>query len=310
MNTQQPPYWVKPSLVELARDKGTIGEILRRLPDWLLREADRRAEQNHEAKHKRQEAGRLPLPDPWQFLLEIPAISEEAKKVFRASQSQLAAMRQVCGMATRRATLNCDWYVEAVKAQARGDKRSYEYAAAKLGNALAQYDPVLRALREYGQNDPEFLASLEQWQSKRRAQLVHRGEGKEWEQIKPWPKWSEIRSRFPIETMVMESWVRFGVDGAPGLMFWRNEPLTKLLLAFTQRDRTRFGNLGRDSIKKTRQRLHLVPVETKAHFIWDVSIDRRTDGTWEVKTFQRNGNCITCGIVTLRPPAPQEAVSS
>jgi len=303
--------WLAPSLVELARDKGTIGEILRRmrLPDWLLREADRRAEQNHAAKHKRQESGRLPWPDPWQFLLEIPGISEEAKKVFRAAQSQLAAMRHVCGMATGRGTLNCDWYDVAVKALARGDKRAYDYAAAKLGNALAQYDPVLRAVREHGQNDPEFLASLEQWQKKRRAQLVHDCKRKEWEQIKPLPKWSEIRGRFPIETMLVESWVRFGVDGAPGLMFWRNEPLTKLLLAFRQRNRNDFCERGREFIKKVRQRLHLVPVETKAHFIWEVSINRLSDGTWELKTLQRDGSCVSCGIVTLRPPAFPETVS-
>jgi hypothetical protein len=293
--------WLAPSLVELASDKGTIGEILRQVPDYLLREGDRRAEQNHAARHKHQESGRLPWPDPWQFLIDLPGTSEDGRKVFRAAQSQLAAMQRLSHMAIGVG----NWYSEALNARARGDKRAHDYAAAKLGNALVQYDPVLRDVRKHGENNPAFLASLKQWQKRRRAQLVHRGQGKEWEQPKSFPKWNEIRSRFPIEAMLAESWVRFGVDGVPGLMFWRNEPLTKLLLAFRQRKRNDFCERGREFIKKVRQRLHLVPVETKAHFIWDAEINRRTDGIWEVETKQRNG-CVTRGIVKLIPPeSPQ-----
>jgi hypothetical protein len=54
MNSHKAPYWFFPSLVELARDRGPIGQVLGSL-DWIVPEADRWAEQTYQAQRKPQQ---------------------------------------------------------------------------------------------------------------------------------------------------------------------------------------------------------------------------------------------------------------
>src|SRR6185312_5896608 len=53
------------SLVELSCDTGLIGQILRRYPEWMLRAADKWAEQTYDHRKQHEEPNRPPLPDPW-----------------------------------------------------------------------------------------------------------------------------------------------------------------------------------------------------------------------------------------------------
>jgi hypothetical protein len=81
------------SVVALAQEPGGIGQILRRLDPWMLREADRLAAQDldfHDKHHHPNHLGRLQVPDPWPHLLKanIPA---EIKHVCHAAQSQIMA---------------------------------------------------------------------------------------------------------------------------------------------------------------------------------------------------------------------------
>ena len=79
------------------------------------------------------------------------------------------------------------------------------------------------------QNDPELLKQMECLWNKRQAQLVHRGKGNEVRQPKQWPSWREFRKQNALVVVLVEWWVRCGTNGVPGLMFWRNEALTKFL---------------------------------------------------------------------------------
>jgi len=66
-----------------------IGQELRRCENWFLEAADKDAEWRAGYQEKHQDPNRLPFPDPWQFLLDAPAVPPNLKKVFRAAQSQL-----------------------------------------------------------------------------------------------------------------------------------------------------------------------------------------------------------------------------
>jgi hypothetical protein len=98
-----------------------------------------------------------------------------------------------------------------------------------------------------------------------------------------------------LETLLAFEWLRFGMDIAPGFMFWRNEALTKLVLAlFPPKDE--LCNLGRDFIKNVRQNLRLIPVSDAACCIWDVKVSKDGDGAWHVCGKERNGKLVfrTC----------------
>jgi hypothetical protein len=111
----------KPMLIGLSQSQSEIGRVLRQLPAWLLQEADRREQQDWEGHNRRQRhsGSPLPWPDPWQFLIDTQAdvIPREIKRVYRAAQSQLCAMKLLASIGLGTATLNNDWQDEAEKAQ-------------------------------------------------------------------------------------------------------------------------------------------------------------------------------------------------
>lgn len=258
--------------------------MLRRLPDELLREADRRAEQDYEALWRRRGPARRPGLDPWQFLIDAPVVTDEFKRVFRAAQSQLAALRRLSGMMMGRATLKTDWYEEAVKALAKGDNRKYEHASTKTANAVSRYDKVQRDLREQAKDDPELSRHMDSWFKKRREELVHRGKGNEAEQAKPFPNWNEGREKHKLPCALGEGWVRCGPHGVPGLLFWRNEAQTKFLSYILSQQ-----NLTAHAVKQTRRRLGLIPLGHHRFCIWHVSITRDQAGKLEVCCYWRDG---------------------
>ena len=80
------------SLLELSKDRGLIGQVLQSCPEWMIREADKWAQQTQDYRERHEDPKRLPLPDPWQVLLDAPAVSPFDRSVFRAAQSQLPAL--------------------------------------------------------------------------------------------------------------------------------------------------------------------------------------------------------------------------
>jgi len=285
------------SVVELAKDKGLIGQFLQPYQE-VLGAADKWAEQNAQYAEKHKDPNRLPSPDPWQFLLDAPVVSAKSKEVFRAAQSQLGALCQLIHIAQGIATLNIDWYQESINARVKGDESRYCHAISKVANGHVIHARVQEHLRK--QNNPESLKQMEHLWKKRRAQLVHRGYGKQINQPIPWPSWKQFRNHNGLPVVLVEWWVRCGADGVPGLMFWRNEALTKFLKLHLDQ-----SNLNPPAIKKVRQQLGLLSVGDKKHFVWDVSIKNDGKGTREIKGCGRNGEQCFSGLVY-----PQKQVSS
>jgi hypothetical protein len=289
-----PSQRILPCLAELARDRGWVGQALSTLPGWLLRAADKWAEQQTDYEQKREVGNRLPFPDPWRYLLDAPAVPDQIKKVCRACQSQLWACRHIGRMRMGFATLSNDQHEKAMKAKARGDQKGYARAIAKFANQTVIYGPVQQDVKASA-NNPEVLRQMKVFLKNRQAQLVHRGQGKDADQPRPWPAWDEFASRNKLPVALVSCWVSFpeipiplrkpagdklGLilqPGMHGLMFFRNEALTEFLKFILGQ-----ANLTAHTVKKVRQRLRLIPVGDTEHLIWNVSIKQRSSGDWDL----------------------------
>jgi hypothetical protein len=269
------------SLAHLAKDNGLIGQVLRAYPEATLRAADKWAEQNADYQKKHNDPNRLPLPDPWQVLLDAPTAPKKDKAVFRAAQSQLGALRHLIHIAEGIATLNTDWYREAVKACARGDEAGYNHAVGKVADGHVIHARVQEDMRK--QNDPELLKQMESLWKKRHAQLVHRGFGKEVRQPKQWPSWIQFREQNKLPVAMVEWWVTAPND-APGLMFFRNEAIAQFFRFYLAQQ-----NLTSETVKKVRQQLGLIPVGGKKHFVWNYLVKAKGTAGWTSVGYQRIG---------------------
>ena len=133
---------------------------------------------------------------------------------------------------------------------------------------------------------------------KRRAQLVRKGLRLETENPSP----SHAANEFKVEFYLVQNWITFPDCGIPGLMFWRNEAITRWLIArFKGAANVNYANDGLDFIKKTRQRLGLIPASEKNPRIWDVKVEPGKDGKWTITLLQRDGKRILHGFVQRGP---------
>jgi hypothetical protein len=284
------------NIIELARDRGLIGDILRKhVDDWIWRAADKSAEQDTDYQRKHDDPNRLPLPNPWHFLLGLRDVPESVRAVFRAAQSQLVAIRHLGRMRMGIAKLATDWRREQIRALATGDTLRANHAAKNIANGLWQFEPVVNMLQSDMKESLELLNSARVWRKRRRAQLVHRGE---WEgsRTKQWPSYSGFRDQNKLPTLLVEWWVRQGVNGAPGLMFWRNEAMAQFFqLGFRQTQ----SHLPPAEVKKVRQRLGLIPVSKDDHFVWSIRIDEDAEGSRTITGLQRNGDLAFSGRFLL-----------
>ncbi len=285
--TQANPNQFFPPLVELARDRGVIGEVLQRY-SWALAAADKWAEQEADYKEKHKDLNRLPLPDPWKFLIDAPAVLEHHRAIFRAAQSQLVAWRQLLHMAQGFATGKTDWHQEALAARQNGDKKREEHAAGKLADAMSQFAPIQADVRRHAKDRSELLPQMEHWLKKRRRQLVHRGKREQAEQAKEWPCGNELRSQHPVECMLVEWWVRCGAGGVPGLMFFGNKALWQLLDTLLPPPRNQ--TITERNVKNMRQNLMLIPTSDQNSWVWTVNLEQISSSDWRITGEQRNGN--------------------
>lgn len=189
----------KLSVVELAQDKGWIGQALRQIPGELLREADRRAEQDACSQRQRNDPNRLPFSNPWQSLLDItPDASPLLKKLCLSARSQIVAFRHISHLAMGIATSNTDWQQACLAARAAGDKHRSDHAARKTANALSRFSASEDFRGEWVQGDPARQENAASYQEQRRAQLVHRQQRREADTFKPLPRWRDIQTQFPL----------------------------------------------------------------------------------------------------------------
>jgi hypothetical protein len=265
------------SLVELAKDSGLIGQVLRPYQD-ILRAADKWAEQNADHQNQHNTPGRLPLPDPWKFLIDAPVVSHKAKAVFRAAQSQIPALSHLFHIAQGFASLNTDWYQESLNAS---DEKGFNHASSKIAHAQIFKETVQMAVRQ--QNDPKLLEQMEYLKKSRRDHLVRHGRKAEIQQLSQRPSWEHFGQKNRLPVLLADWWVRCGVDGTPGLMFWRNEALTEILQA-----RLGQGNLNPQTVKKVRQQLRLIPASVKHHFVWECSV-KYNNQCRTIEGYLRNG---------------------
>jgi hypothetical protein len=276
------------SLVKLAQQSGPIGYILRSLHPWMLSAADKWAEQGLDYESKRNIPNRLSLPDPWQFLLDAPSVPPSVKSVCRAAQSQLWAWRRIGRMAMGLATLNDDPHERAMKLKACGDQEQYARTIAKFAAHAVAYGPIQRHFRSTAK-DPKIIRQMAQVLKHRRQQLAHRGKAAD--MGRSWPSYEKFALSNKLPATLVYLWVYVPASlvlcpperglqlqpGTPGLMFFRNEALTKFLqFALHQK------NLTPATVKKVRQQLKLIPVGDHQHFIWDVCL-RRADGHLEIQ---------------------------
>lgn len=276
-----------PTLVELAKDNGIIGRELRKYPNWFLRAADKDAEWKSDYQQKHQDPNRLPFPDPWQFLLDAPAVSSIHKAMSRAAQSQLKALHRLSGIALGEATLNTDWCKKMAKA---GNTHEIMHAVNKVAAARAKYDRF-NTLLQSCDVDPQFRQWGQRQIKKSQTERRKRGKGKN---FKPLPRASEVRSTHKLVCGLVDWWVR-GPNDAPGLMFFRNEALTEFLKFHLNNNQ-----LSPAAVKKVRQQLGLIPVGNKKHFVWNYSA-KATDGN-KLKSigYQRNGKKAFSGCLKRR----------
>ena len=281
------------SIATLAHNESPIGQILRSLPDWMLPAADKWAQQeaDYVKKHPGPWQKYLTLPDPWQYLLDAPGVSAQTKKVCRAAQSWLVGLRKLCHMATGYGTLNTDWYMETAKARAEGDKGRENYAIEKIANKIGLSNLIQQDLRT--QKNPQLSEEAAMWRRKRREQLGHYCKWQRAE-FEPMLRVLEIERSFPLEYFLVESWLCFPAGPCPGLMFWSNTAITKWWLAQRKQTSTgtRFANLERDRVQKTRQRLGLLPVNGKRPVIEDIKITASSIGGLKVTLRKRDGTVV------------------
>jgi hypothetical protein len=275
-------------LAELRRDGGLIGQVLSRYPD-LIRPADSDAEWQFGYQQKHQDPKRLPLPDPWQFLLGSPAVTELDKAVFRAAQSQLKALRRLGAIARDEATLTTDWNEKLESAKS---PKSIRHTLNKLSAARARYD-LFRAQAQNA-NDPTYREWVTQRVEQARRERIKRGEGNEAARVWPVPRLIEARNGFKLLSKLVEWWVS-GPNEAPGLMFFRNEARTAFL-----KDWLPDNNLTSAAVKKDYQRLKLVPAGAKNHFVWSYSAKPRSNGDWRSVGLQRDGKLAFEGTLKVK----------
>lgn len=296
-----------PSLTDLSRGKGVISRELSGLPPWMLTEADRWAAETADYQKKHLDPKRLPFPDPWQFLLDAPVVSADAKRVFQAARSQLYGYRQLARKATGVATYNTDWHMEAADAKAAGDEERFAYCLRRVSDALLKYEQVRADMEKVARCDPEFRKQMEAAYKERRRRLAHHNRVDEIDQAKPLPGAGNIRTEQQLAAMLVEWWVRCG-ECLPGLMCFGSKALWVFLSALSTK--ARYSTL--DSIKRLRQRLDLTPVSEENPFVWSVSIRPLNGGDWHILGQQRDGKeaFSFCGqaVFNKQPIPPTQSV--
>ena len=226
------------------------------------------------------------MPDPWQYLLDAPAISADAKKVFRAAQSSIAGLYKLSHMAEGCGTLSTDWFEENRQARIQGDTRRQKFFAEKIAGKIGLSKRIEQEIA--AKRDPILAEQLSGYRKTRQAQLAHRCRWQRKSEYEPLLKLLEIEKAYPLEYHLVESWPCFANGPLPGLMYWSNQAITKWTFTLLGTNRLkRYANLGRDTVKKTRQRLELVPVSDTSPIVWDVDCSLSTDGCIDIKGWNR-----------------------
>jgi hypothetical protein len=204
-------------------------------------------------------------------------------------------LQKLCRLATGMANLNTDLLAKAEQAKASGDMPGYLRAMQQIANKVSLSPAIQRDVLQHG--SAMVIDEMEEHIKVLRAKLTHRARIDRYkaESFRPKFRLFEIEEAFPVEFFLVQCWLRFPNGPWPGLMFWSNKAIAKWFFATAGPDTKSFSNLGRDYIKKTRQRLGLIPVSDKSPWVWDLEVRRLVNRDFEVTCRNRKREIIFVG---------------
>jgi len=227
----------------LAQDKGFIGQVLRRQPDWLLKEADR-------------------WEDPWNFLLGLRGLAKSEQDVFRAARSVREGAQRATDLLAEWGSGRTSLRENLKNAVANGYQPAIDKAVTKFIRAVwkTQSQDFQERLATAGlcSKHRVYVERL----IKEESDNLKRRHGKHWSSKTS----SQITTRVVLYhrliVLLVRWWVRCGPNGLPGFMVFSNKALTDLLSILLDDQ-----NLKADRVEQTRYRLHLKPASEKKPLI-------------------------------------------
>lgn len=248
------------SVCELAADPGLIGHALRRLPEWMRREADR-------------------WPDPWRFLLPVPDMPKGFRQLFSAAQSQRKALHRIAEITRRAGSIDTSWGRKMIVATEAGDWKTARHAQDKVFASFWRYDRAKRLLDSAKRISPAMEAEV-----RKRAYDLHLkacrklGRAKADTEDRP-AVFEPVTMTEKIAWELVCGWLR-NQNGAPGYCFFSDDALLDVF-----RVRLKSPELPFETVRKTRRSLGL-----KKATIFIYAAENKTTGFWELR--DRHGEAI------------------
>jgi hypothetical protein len=259
--------WLFPLPSELAQDPGPVGVFLSRVPDELLRDADR-------------------CPDPWADLCANQFIPCGFHSLFRACAGVLPAAISLAHAVYSRGDL-----VERVKRG--GSEGECEGVIRKLFPGM--WRAAAGLLREgAAQEGPELLREFEEREA-RLLKIIAKKSGKAAAAARPdKPTAEAIRCGSPVRYLLLVSWLRCGHLGDPGLCFYSDPALVALLSLLG------WPHYNTHLIERMRERLGLLKACPKIPYVTGVRMNPRK------KAIELNTLDATKAVRFEWPPKPRQ----
>jgi hypothetical protein len=245
VNRRKSPF---DSVCEIAADAGLVGQALRRLPESLLREADKQAE-------------------PWKWLLSLPNVPKGFRQLFIAGQSQREALHRIVEMARGAGSMETSWGKKLVEAITAGDTGTIRHAEKKVFASFWRYDHAELLLEAAKRESPAIETQVrnmaDQLYKKARRKL---GRTKADVLAKP-AVFEPVTITEKVAWCLVKGWLRVS-NGLPGLCFFTDSALTDFI-----GDLLKISELPFDTVRKTRR---LLGLKKAPAFIYKAKKDKKT----------------------------------
>lgn len=244
--------WLFPCVVELANDRGPIGELLRRIPQEILRDSARSS-------------------DPWADLCSNRFVPLGFHGLFAACASVLPAVRQLAP-AGYGAGMGGQLFKQAKRARASAQR---DAVLRHLFPVCWRIDAQLRA--KAAKAGPQALDEF----NKREAHLsrtMEKKNGKAAVATHPGKIMGErLHSKHSLAYLMATGWIRCGPMGDPGLCFYSDPALAELFSLFDwQRFKIVADDLNSEQIEHMRGRLGLRKAHEKLPLVTSARINPET----------------------------------
>lgn len=245
MNRRKSPF---DSVCEIAADAGLVGQALRRLPESLLREADKQTE-------------------PWKWLLSLPNMPKGFRQLFIAAQSQHEALHRIAEMARGGGSMENSWRKKLIEATKAGDIKTTLHAQEKVFASFWRYDHAELLLEAAKRESPAIETQVrnmaDKFYEKARRKL---GRTKADVLAKP-AVFARTTITQKIAWIFVLGWLRVS-NGLPGLCFFTDSALTDFIGTLLT-----ISELPFDTVRKTRRLLGLKKAPT---FIYKARKNEKT----------------------------------